>query len=847
MGATDEVSIHSTGAFCAVASRGAPPLRVWALHWLRGAPGDEPRRVIVESLSHESANVRRAAAETLVSVALDEPLTAALRALAEAHDGADGDAARARLIEGGDEETAEALLARAAAGERLGEAVMEAFIAKRPARLRAALRDALRSEGFVLDVVGVRAFRRVATGEDLPWFFEDVDAEARAPRRYAAASLSWVTPFVTCEKSTREWTHHLDSVRALDDASWEPADEASQRLRRAAHAYLSPEPWRKALSAFRSRQWWHVMEEVSLIWGRFSPGPRAPSPPDFAATFGMLSRTRAPSEADAHLALGLALGAVARAALGPLDVARDDLARVTRWMLMFGTECLAAVLPPFVDRWLKLAADDPAREAVSAVLCRALATDPSPQSSCAQAMLLMLGAARIDVATILSLPPIERERSLLLCQILAQRPALVRECAEAALAEPKRMFNNPLLLALMTREERWASDLLLRAFERAAGSDLTAVLQAIKSVADPRTLGVMAATLEPSNAAAANVAEFLSHVMELTTPPEELVLRPIAAPLAVVVRCNRCGARSTHEVHGATVHPEPARCLREGWDGIVFERVVRCACGAEDDYALSPEQRFLLLAAWHSPETFECERSLFLGVCEVSEGRVAHRRSEHIAALRALLAERPDDSAAWERLGDSLREAGERDEAVAAWRRAMEASPENLTVIIGYHEMLCDEGDIAGADALVAPAVAAWPRALAGLDEPAEKARWLVEALRKMQTRSPTPLTLVHEYKPREGFAPPPASIGGVALEGKVPDAQRTAALLDPRLAGLSLRVDPKAEVPSLASYLEAGAFSAKPQRATAKAPAQAEGARIGRNDPCHCGSGQKFKKCHGR
>ena len=22
---------------------------------------------------------------------------------------------------------------------------------------------------------------------------------------------------------------------------------------------------------------------------------------------------------------------------------------------------------------------------------------------------------------------------------------------------------------------------------------------------------------------------------------------------------------------------------------------------------------------------------------------------------------------------------------------------------------------------------------------------------------------------------------------------------------------------------------------------------KIGRNDPCHCGSGKKFKKCHGR
>jgi uncharacterized protein YecA (UPF0149 family) len=31
-------------------------------------------------------------------------------------------------------------------------------------------------------------------------------------------------------------------------------------------------------------------------------------------------------------------------------------------------------------------------------------------------------------------------------------------------------------------------------------------------------------------------------------------------------------------------------------------------------------------------------------------------------------------------------------------------------------------------------------------------------------------------------------------------------------------------------------------------APAQVkrEGAKVGRNDPCPCGSGKKFKKCHG-
>ena len=28
--------------------------------------------------------------------------------------------------------------------------------------------------------------------------------------------------------------------------------------------------------------------------------------------------------------------------------------------------------------------------------------------------------------------------------------------------------------------------------------------------------------------------------------------------------------------------------------------------------------------------------------------------------------------------------------------------------------------------------------------------------------------------------------------------------------------------------------------------PYRREEAKLGRNDPCHCGSGKKFKKCHG-
>jgi preprotein translocase subunit SecA len=40
---------------------------------------------------------------------------------------------------------------------------------------------------------------------------------------------------------------------------------------------------------------------------------------------------------------------------------------------------------------------------------------------------------------------------------------------------------------------------------------------------------------------------------------------------------------------------------------------------------------------------------------------------------------------------------------------------------------------------------------------------------------------------------------------------------------------------------------STRPQPARVSAPpVRREGPKIGRNDPCPCGSGQKFKKCHG-
>jgi preprotein translocase subunit SecA len=59
-----------------------------------------------------------------------------------------------------------------------------------------------------------------------------------------------------------------------------------------------------------------------------------------------------------------------------------------------------------------------------------------------------------------------------------------------------------------------------------------------------------------------------------------------------------------------------------------------------------------------------------------------------------------------------------------------------------------------------------------------------------------------------------------------------------------------KIEAPQhlVASHEEMGQFGEAKTPEEKKAPAveKVTGERVGRNDPCPCGSGKKFKKCHG-
>ncbi len=177
----------------------------------------------------------------------------------------------------------------------------------------------------------------------------------------------------------------------------------------------------------------------------------------------------------------------------------------------------------------------------------------------------------------------------------------------------------------------------------------------------------------------------------------------------------------------------------------------------------------------------------------------------------------------------------------------MVASADNLSVIVVLYQHLSESGDKAGADALVPAALDAWPRVHQALEGPSQSAGWLYDALKEIQSRVPVPVTLVAEFVAREGLVPPPVARGGIDINALDEKRPLVAMLCDPRVAKVTTHNGPVDGLDPLMPHIDAGLLGPKPARVASRPTASAEGARLGRNDPCHCGSGLKFKKCHGR
>jgi preprotein translocase subunit SecA len=101
----------------------------------------------------------------------------------------------------------------------------------------------------------------------------------------------------------------------------------------------------------------------------------------------------------------------------------------------------------------------------------------------------------------------------------------------------------------------------------------------------------------------------------------------------------------------------------------------------------------------------------------------------------------------------------------------------------------------------------------------------------------------VEFVKEQRPGTPPRSAAPAMVTSGPVPPEERQ---------GLGVEGGPAVAAPARAGAAQAtaarpsGSATAAPQAGNAAA-ALAMGGKVGRNDPCPCGSGRKYKRCHGR
>jgi hypothetical protein len=452
---------------------------------------------------------------------------------------------------------------------------------------------------------------------------------------------------------------------------------------------------------------------------------------------------------------------------------------------------------------------------------------------------------------------------------LASDPARLRALAPAALQGEQNEARLDVMMALRRRPERWAGDLVLEHLEalltREGGYDPWELLEEMGEV---RALEAGLSWHRPGEGALAGHLVFLARLagQEGSLPPIILAeaaerasfqqkrmqsassaplpeLMALDEPLSLPLRCRRCHRVGEYEVKSATLDPKATKGPSEEWDGVVLGRIVRCKwCDAVDDYELSGMANLTLTSRLLPMLTARQEgappgpvRMASLGLWD---GTRVRRPSQALGHLQALAESKPTSGEAWRRLGN-LREVYEQLEgAVAAWHEAIARDPteaEACYSLAMYHDTR-REPDLAFSHvrelfARQARQQGSWPL----------RVDMLVEALEVALPHARTkglPLGL--------RVTPPGAHEAAPTIDLR--------ALRDVALVSVLFEQDqvPQTELTDQVVAGELGPLEAlRALSSTAPTrqvvPVRSGQPKVGRNDPCPCGSGKKFKKCCGQ
>lgn len=674
----------------------------------------------------------------------------------------------------------------------------------------------------------------------------------------------------------------FESILAERGASfiYESTDASVQR-------WLSPTVFAPLLDATAGNRW---REAITWCGGWYAAVADDDAPGAWGrALIRLLTAEAEPDERHARLAAALAITA------GEQSVGREFPFEVCLVDEQFARACDApelardALWAAVVASWRSLPEVDEGRDAVSEELENIL--NGRDEVALTRAVELAARLPGLDVPGSLldEVPELDADCTDALIRCLAAQPASLRELAPEALAGDVESVQHVVLEALGAQTGRWAGALIGEHFDRLLTHGSGEFLfDAVEQLGDVSLLPRVVAAWRPGEALAALTATRLAYLagQESTLPPElrrdadkantarrDLLARALSAggldeltaaideqPLSVDLVCNQCKRAARYDTGTATVHPDLERCKREGWDGVVFERVIVCKyCGAEDDYTLGPTALFSIMAGslkammeGRAPTLDDLDNArVRVGVPGLSDGTHIRRASDGLRHWEKKLARNPGDADAWLRLGNLQRTQDRVDAAVDSYRRSIALRPTHVETLGGLLETLLEAGRGDEASELPGKILAALPRSGATPSVRAAVAA-LVAEFARLAVGDGQALGLMASWPGGGTKKQVEVNVSSLDLR-RVTRWDRLAEFIaHPAVLMTSLKNAEPADVGSRLERLiendgPLGLGNGAHGLAPSGTPTIARSApKIGRNDPCHCGSGKKYKKCHG-
>lgn len=674
----------------------------------------------------------------------------------------------------------------------------------------------------------------------------------------------------------------LLDLRALIDELQQVYRDSAEGLR-----WLKDASLESMLGAIERGAWSDVVRDCA---SRIAAAPMDDEPGQWTgALVSALATRKHPTALHGFIACALALAQSHRALLDQLTGDQAPL-EALYVHACFASECVAKPLAArVIAMWNSLASTDPQRAQISAQLELILPRNMDHGTRMAFELAAKLPGLELPWSVYhFDTDELSEATRLSHEHCVNSQPESLRATLGRALDECDEFQLVTVFGGLERVGKRWATALCLQHFEKLfTKNDAEHAHVLFAELGDPTVLSALLERWRPNEIELAVCIDQIATIngVEDTLPPgltaeaaaerarldalttrmrlpmsEQMALNKAEPLVRLNLRCNRCAWTGTYLMDSVYVEPDRNKCEREGWDGYVMGDIVVCKfCRAEDDYTLSNRSAHLLairtlrlLGVFSQTQRTE---DLSDGVVTVARlesvgGLQIRRQSEALRIWTQRTEREPGNVDAWFRCGNVFSKIKRYDEAIECFRRAIALEPGHIEALGSLLSLLMLRRAPFGIQ-LAQQLFDAFDKFPKQVEERQTMTPTLVAALREI-LKSGQQLSLVATWPAHE-------LAGRAILKTDAVDLRRVTRwdtledfIADSRITGLHIR---EASPSDVGSILEKLLQSERAHRSSLGAtrvigdgstPYVRSAPRLGRNDPCHCGSGTKFKKCHG-